>query len=197
MSMTVHYKHISPWLLDLLSQQPELVEPFTTISSEGSVDPNDLPSEKQERGEEFEVLDEIKEMMRDQIKEISPQFAEEILNEAELRGFTLYKYFENVQFHISGEITDHGTTLLSQAVTGGQDIGGDGPYGPPTFLGANDVERVARELSKISEHQFLTKYSPNDWDKETTEYALIYFKAFVRYYNEAAKSGHAMLVWGA
>jgi hypothetical protein len=50
-------------------------------------------------------------------------------------------------------------------------------------------------LSKISDNQFLTEYSTHEWDKQSTEYALFYFKEFVPYYAEAAKSGHAMLVW--
>ena len=135
--------------------------------------------------------------MQETIRNISPKDARRILDEAKSDGFSLYKYFENVQFHISGEITDHGTTLLSQAVTGGENIGYDMGYGPATFLCKEDVEQVAKALSKISEKEFLTKHSPDEWDETTTQYALDYFKEFVSYYNEAAKAGHAMLIWGA
>ena len=196
MSMTVHYKHITPWLLTLLAQQPELVEPFTVISSFWSLDPGDQARLKRKREKEFDV-DEVEEGMREAIRNISPKYAPKILEEAKSDGFTLYKYFENVQFHISGEITDHGTTLLSQAVTGGENIGNDvWPYGPATFLSKEDVEKVAKELLEISEQEFLTRYSPDDWDEETTQYALDYFKGFAFYYKEALKAGHAMLVWG-
>lgn len=194
MGMTVHYKHISPWLLALLAEHPELVTPFTVVSSSWSLDASDPDRLKMKRLGKNDVNKE----MRAEIRDISPKHARKILAEAESDGFTLYKYFGNVQFHISGEITDHGTTLLSQAVTGGEDIGNDvWPYGTATFLGKEDVESVAKKLSKISEHEFLTKYSPDDWDEETTQYALVYFKGFVCYYNEAAEAGHAMLVWGA
>jgi hypothetical protein len=180
-----------------LAQQPELVEPFTAVSSSRSLGPGDSNRLKMKRKKEFDVLDEIEEEMREVIRNISPKYAQRILEEAKSDGFTLYKYFENVQFHISGEITNHGTTLLSQAVTGGKDIGNDiWPYGTATFLSKEDVEMVVKELSKISEHEFLTKYPPDAWDEETTQYALDYFKGFVLYYNEASKVGHAMLVWG-
>jgi hypothetical protein len=198
MGMTVHYKHITHWLLSLLAQQPELVEPFTALSSSCSRDPGDPNRLKRKRKKEFDVVNEIEEAMREEIRNISPNYAQKILEEAKSDGFTLYKYFENVQFHISGEIADHGATLLSQAVTGGENIGNDvWPYGPATFLSKEDVRKVAKELSTISEHEFLTKHSPDDWDEETTQYALDYFKGFVFYYNEALKAGHAMLVWGA
>ena len=197
MSMTVHYKHISPWLLDLFGQEPQLVEPFTCASFSRSREPGIPNDSKRKRSEESDFLDGIIEDMREQIRNISPKNAPKILNELKSDGFSLGKYFENVQFHIAGEITDHGTTLLSQAVTGGEDIGNDGPYGSATFLNKEDVREVAKALSEISENEFLTKYSPDDWDEQTTLYALDYFKEFVPYYNEAAKAGHAMLVWGA
>jgi len=199
MSMTVHYKHISPWLLELLAQEPELVEPFTVISLSQSLAPNDPPPSKKKRTTESEVLDSINADMKEAIENISPQYAPKILGEAKSNGYTLYKYFETVQFHISGEITDPGTTLLSQAVTGIQNIGPDGPYGSATFLGSVDVENVAKMLLKISDRQFLNKYSPAEWqwDKQETDYALVYFKGFVSYYASAAKASHAMLVGGA
>lgn len=201
MSMTVHYKHISPWLLELFAQEPELVEPFTGVSLSQSLDPGASDSLKKKRRKDSDAfLDEMDDAMKEVIRSISAKHAPKILEEAKSNGFTLYKYFENVQFHISGEITDRGTTLLSQAVTGDQNIGNDvWPYGSATFLRPEDVEKVAKMLSKISEHQFSTKYSPAEWqwDKKTTQYALVYFKGFVSYYTEAAKAGHAMLVWGA
>jgi hypothetical protein len=200
MSMTVHYKHISPWLLELFAQEPDLVEPFTVISLSRSHAPGDADPSKKKQSKESHVLDNLDQDMEEVIRKISPTYAPKILEEAKSTGYTLYKYFENVQFHISGEVTDHGTTLLSQAVTGIQNIGPDiWPYGAATFLRGADVEKVAKMLSKISDHQFLNKYSPAEWqwDKQTTEYALDYFKGFVSYYVEAAKIGHAMLVWGA
>lgn len=210
MSMTVHYKHVSPWLLTLLAEQPELVEPFTVISrtwEPGAPDQTTIREDsivglpnrlKKKRLDEIELCNETVEDMREQIKNLSPKNARRILDEAKPDGFSLGKYFENVQFHISGEIADHGTSLLSRAVTGGENIGNETwPYGPATFLGMEDVEKVASRLLKISDNEFLTKYSPDDWDKQTTEYALVYFKEFVSYYTEAAKAGHAMLVWGA
>jgi hypothetical protein len=200
MSMTVHYKHISPWLLELFAQKPQLVEPFTIISSSRSLAPGDPAPFKKKRKKESDVLGDMDKDMKEVIENISAKYAPKILGEAKSCGYTLYKYFENVQFHISGEITDHGTTLLSQAVTGVQNIGLDvWPYGSATFLCGVDVEKVAKMLSKISDRQFLTKYSPAEWqwDKQTTEYALDYFKGFVSYYAKAAKAGHAMLVWGA
>jgi hypothetical protein len=200
MSMEVHYKHISSWLLELFAQKPALVEPFTVISLSRSLAPGDPDPSKMKRTKESDALDGMDEDMKEVIKSISAKYAPKILEEAKSHGYTLYKYFENVQFHITGEITDHGTTLLSQAVTGGQNIGPDvWPFGAATFLCGIDVEKVAKMLSKISDHQFLTRYSPAEWqwDKQTTEYALDYFKGFVSYYAEAAKAGHAMLVWGA
>jgi Domain of unknown function (DUF1877) len=153
---------------------------------------------KKKKREEFGVLDQIEKDMQEQIRAISPENAPKIFDEAKSDGFSLGKYFENVQFHISGEITNHGTSLVSQAVTGGQDIGNDvWPYGSATYLSREDVNKVAKALSKISDDEFLTRYPAEDWDKKTTEYALFYFKEFVPYYNEAAKAGHAMLVWAA
>ena len=210
MSMTVHYKHVSPWLLTLLATQPELVEPFTVVSRtrEPGVPKRatlrkdsmaGLPSRlKKQRLAEIDFCNEIVEEMREQIKNISPKNARRILEEAKSDGLSLGKYFENVQFHISGEIADHGTSLLSRAVTGGENVGNETwPYGPATFLGKKEVEKVAARLLKISDSEFLTQYSPGGWDKQTTEYALVYFREFVSYYAEAAKAGHAMLVWGA
>lgn len=212
MGMEVHYKHISPWLLGLLARQPELVEPFTCHSLSRSREPG-IPSRKtlrknmladtpgrskKKEWEGFEVLDQIDKDMRDQIRAISPENAPKILNEAKSDGFSLGKYFQNVQFHISGETTDHGTSLLSRAVTGGKDIGNDvWPYGPATYLSRGDVSKVAKALSKISDDDFMNRHPAEDWDKKTTEYALFYFKEFVPYYNEAAKARHAMLVWAA
>jgi Domain of unknown function (DUF1877) len=208
MGIEVNYKHIFPWLLGLFTEQPELVLPFTLVvdcQEPGVPDRatirRNLTSGKPEHlkkkePEEFDVIDAIKKDMREQIRSLSPENAPRILDEAESGGFSLGKYFQNVQFHISGETLDHGSTLLSRAVTGDKDIGEDEwPYGPPTFLSTEDVGYAAAMLSKISDNQFLTEYSPDDWDKKTTEYALFYFKEFVLYYVEAAKAGHAMLVW--
>jgi len=142
-------------------------------------------------------VDRIAEEMHEEIKKISPDEAPKILDEAKIKGFTLGKMFETVQFHISGEVTNHGTSPLSRAVTGGKDIGENTGYGPATFLSKEDVAKAAEMLSKISEKEFLTKYSSDDWAQEETENALIYFKGLACYYNEAAKAGHAMLVWGA
>ncbi len=208
MGMEVHYKHIPLWLLELMEQQPELVEAFTNASvTREPGDPDEettrrnvlagLPRHlKKKRLEEIAWEDRIDEKMRQQLRHISGKNARKILGEAKSNGFSLAKYFKNVQFHISGEITDHGTTLLSQAITGDKDIGEYvWPYGTATFLGREDVEKVAALLSEISDNEFLTKYSTDDWDKQTTEYALFYFKEFLSYYAEAAKAGHAMLVW--
>jgi hypothetical protein len=198
MSMTVHYKHVSPRLLALFEREPGLVEPFTIITEtydQGA--PEAAAIKEHMSAEERELLKEIANDMREQIKEISPKNAEKIFAEAKSPGLSLYKYFENVQFHISGEITDHGTSLISQAVTGGENIGNDGPYGPAAFLSPEEVRDVAAMLSEISEEDFLTKYSANEWDEQTTRFALDYFKVFVAYYADAAKASHAMLVWGA
>jgi hypothetical protein len=176
------------------------VEPFTVISLSRSLAPGDPDPSKMKRTKDSDALAGMDDDIKDMIKSISAKYAPKILEEAKSNGYTLYKYFENVQFHISGEITDRGTTLLSQAITGGQNIGPEiWPYGSATFLCGADVEKVTKLLSKISDHQFLTRFSPAEWqwDKQTTEYALDYFKGFVSYYAEAAKAGHAMLVWGA
>ena len=174
------------------------MEPFTVITDTYDRGVPEAVTIKEDMSAEHrELLDEIANDMREKIKEISPKNAEKIFAEAKSPGLSLYKYFENIQFHISGEITDHGTSLISQAVTGGEDVGNDGPYGPATFLPPEEVQDVAAMLAEISEEDFLNKYSTDKWDEQTTRFALDYFKAFVAYYIDAAKVSHAMLVWGA
>jgi len=210
MSMTVRYKHISPWLLSLFKKQPRLVEPFV-VSLPESLEPGipvtvadrmktmaGIPDHMKKKMEEMMgAVTGIAEDMREDIKRISPENAPKILAEAKSEGFNLGKMFEIVQFHISGEISNHGTSLLSRAVTGDEDIGNDLGYGLATFLSKEDVEKIAKSFSGISEKDFLTNYSTNKWNQDTTKHALVYFKGLASYYADAEKTGHAMLVWGA
>lgn len=143
------------------------------------------------------IEDSLGRQMRDEVKRLSPGNAERILNEVKEKGFSLGKMFEVVQFHIAGEITNRGTTIVSRAVTGGDDIGDDLGYGPATFLTRESVAEAAWHLLQISDSDFLTRFAPRQWDKGVTQEALPYFKEFVSYYDEAAHASHAMLVWGA
>jgi hypothetical protein len=163
MGIEVNYKHISPWLLDLFKQEPGLVEPFTCALLSRLREPGvpnretlrrdvlaDMPDHlKKERLEEFDVVDEIDEDMQEAIKDISPKNAPRILDEAKSDGFSLGKYFKEVQFHISGEITDHGTSLLSQAVTGGENVGNDaGPTARRPFSAKKMFKRWQMHFQK-------------------------------------------------
>src|SRR2546430_2350870 len=105
MSMTAHYKHISPWLLALFEKQPALVEPFVvalpesfdpihpeTIEAMGNV--RGMPDHMKKQMQELMYEEaEIEEDMREEIKSMSPENALKILDEAKTRGFTLYKEY--------------------------------------------------------------------------------------------------------
>lgn len=111
MSMTVHYKHISPWLLGLFEKQHALIELFV-VALPQPLDPGHRPFEAREgmgdlMGMLDEIDDEMEEEMREEIERIVPRDAPKILEEAKTGGFTLDKEYAIVQFHLSGEVADH------------------------------------------------------------------------------------------
>jgi hypothetical protein len=119
----------------------------------------------------------------------------------------LDKAWWGIHFLLTGDYGP-GTESISWAILGGVELKGpDLGYGPPRFLKPDEVIAVAAALSGVSAEALAGRFDaaalaeanvyPNIWDEgaEAADYLIDYYKKLVPFYADAAKAGHAMLLW--
>jgi Domain of unknown function (DUF1877) len=119
----------------------------------------------------------------------------------------LDKAWWGIHFLLTGEYGP-GAEPISWAIMGGLELEGpDLGYGPPRYLRPDQVAAVAAALTGVSAETLAGRFDadaftkadiyPSIWDEgsEAADYLIDYYRKLVRLYSEAAKAGHAMLLW--
>jgi hypothetical protein len=96
---------------------------------------------------------------------------------------------------------------LGQAIMGGMEIGEDLGMGPPRFLEAAVVRKIAEQLADVSDEILRVRFDPKQMDaldvypkiwvrdgEEGFDWLCEYFREFAEGYGKAAARGDAMLI---
>ena len=117
------------------------------------------------------------------------------------------KTWQAIHFLLTGDAWK-GSHPLSNAVLGGVELGDeDVGYGPARYLSASEVAEIAAHLSGISKEALISRFDLNKFRKngiypdgwvgsdEEKNYITGYYHKLVSFFQEAAKSGNAMLLY--
>jgi len=117
------------------------------------------------------------------------------------------KTWQAIHFLLTGDAWK-GTPPLSNAVLGGTELSDeDVGYGPARYLSASEVADVAKHLSKISQDELISRFDlnrfreseiyPDGWvnSNEERDYITEYYLKLVSFFQDAARSGDALLLY--
>jgi Domain of unknown function (DUF1877) len=136
-----------------------------------------------------------------------PSAVEALIYSEATPSLDLDKAWWGIHFLLTG---DYGPSSkpLSWAILGGVEL--DGPdlgYGSPRYLRPDEVVAVAEALAGMPAEALASGFDaaalteanvyPNIWDEGTdaADYLIHHYKKLGPFYADAAKAGHAMLLW--
>jgi hypothetical protein len=117
-------------------------------------------------------------------------------------GLSLEKSWHTLHYLLTGK-PEEAPPPLGNAILGGVPIGDDVGYGPARFLTPEQVREVASALSAFTMDDLADRFDAGAMsaanvygaEGEEPEWAQYYFASLVRYYNDAAEKGNAMLLY--
>lgn len=122
------------------------------------------------------------------------------------RGLDIDKAWHGIHSLLTGTVWDT-DGARGQTILGGEPIGDDIGYGPARLMMADEVVRVADELSLIlpeslrlnfdARRMTSLKIYPQIWDEgdEALEYLMTYYTPLRAFYTRAAARGDAILLY--
>jgi Domain of unknown function (DUF1877) len=144
------------------------------------------------------------EKVRDQIlKELESAMAKRPSAGLKAQGLSLEKSWHSLHYLLTGSALETNSTL-GKTILGGRELGPDIGYGPARFLEPPEVKEVATALKKVSKDDLAKRFdlqamvAANVYachDKSELKLALHYFTQVVKYYSDAARRGHSMLLY--
>jgi hypothetical protein len=107
-----------------------------------------------------------------------------------------------LHYLLTGQV-EQGFTPIGNAILGGTEIGDDVGYGPARFLTPEQVRDVARALTEVTLEDLADRFDVDlmlavniyGCEEEELEWVHYYFSNLVRYYDDAATKGNAMLLY--
>jgi Domain of unknown function (DUF1877) len=112
----------------------------------------------------------------------------------------LEKSWHVLHYALSGS-DEAGTTPLAQALLGGREIGEEVGYGPARIL-TQQVQEISTALAFVDIQERAATYDTKQAERHRiycaeheAEEIVYWFEQVRSYYDEAAKSGEAMLLW--
>jgi len=113
----------------------------------------------------------------------------------------LEKSWHVLHYVLSGT-AEPGKSALSQALLGGREVGKDVGYGPARVLAPQQVQEIATALASVNIQERAANYDVKHakglhiyCPEHENEEIVYWFEQVKSYYDEAAKSGKAMLLW--
>jgi hypothetical protein len=115
------------------------------------------------------------------------------------------KAWDGVDFLLTGR-AEAGNPPLNNVVRGGKKTGKDLGYGPARYLTPQEVQEVSRALAAITREKLRERIDPKAMTREGVycwfenegedglEYFLSYYDEVRRYFQDAARKGHGMLL---
>ncbi|WP_445629488.1 YfbM family protein [Nostoc sp. DSM 114167] len=132
------------------------------------------------------------------------------ISESDGRYLNIDKTWHGLHFLLTGSALPNDPPLTN-VVMGGTPLGDpenpDFDFGPARFLSPQEVQEVAKELSKISKTDLEARFDPSAlltadvypyvWQegKEALEYITYYYIYVVEFFQEAAKCGDVVLLY--
>ncbi len=125
------------------------------------------------------------------------------------RYLNIDKSWHGIHFLLTGTVAS-GEPPLANAVLGGMPLGLDNPefdYSPARFLTPDEVQEVAEALSQISDADLQARFNynalsaadiyPDIWESGSgeLEYLMWHYVPLVKFFQEAANCGDAMLLY--
>jgi hypothetical protein len=120
------------------------------------------------------------------------------------RCLDIDKAWHAIHFLLNGEVWD-GIEPYNMVVLGGEPISEeDVGYGPARYLTREQVKVVAKALSDITKTELLERFDAEAFNKadiypqgiqEDQDYIVENYKALVRFFNQAAESDDAMIIY--
>jgi len=117
----------------------------------------------------------------------------------------LHKSWHCLHFMFTGKVEDTDGTPLGDAILGGTEIGGedaDTGYGPPRALTPSQVRNVAAALAEFPINRKAQEFDPAAAEmagiyvaRHEAEELTEYFGQLRSFYDDAARKGHAVLLW--
>jgi hypothetical protein len=135
------------------------------------------------------------------------RFLEQLLDDPPKdRSVYLDKSWHGIHFLLTGSALPS-DSLASKVIFGGESIGPDQGYGPAQLLTPSEVKQVAELLSRESSEMLAERYDPQAmerakvyptiiWVREgqgALQYELQFYRKLVKFYQEAARDGNAVV----
>jgi hypothetical protein len=217
MGIEAECKQVSPYLLEKLKEYPDFAElffnsqylpdsPFWQEYTINPDNPDDIEYFNEFTNFVTETLEKLKENKPEEFKKLEADIPR-IIEEGKGEYFDLDWTWRSVHFLLTGEDEsvqppflvgendeDHLPSI--NAVMAGREIEHEATYGLVRYLTADEVQQVAKALSKLSHTQMRERWKLRGWKEDSFDYLIEYkYKAFVRYYQDAAAKGSAMFLY--
>jgi hypothetical protein len=191
MGAGAYFKDLTPWAAALLAREPWLTETFVCWARfDRMITPalRNLPQEEQRtlKARVTKAVGDAGSEARSKQKHTRPAdvarvrpFLSQLKSEWDRPGLDIDKAGPRVV----AKLRDHPS---ARAILGGTEIGDDLGYGRARLISLGEVQTLFVDLSEVAPRYI--QYSDVD--------SSIMFEAIVDYYDQAARAGHAMLVWG-
>ncbi len=120
-------------------------------------------------------------------------------------GLDIDKSWHGIHYLLNETVWE-GEGVLSEAIIGGKELDEECGYGPVRYLLKGEVKLIAEALSEVNEEEMIKRFQPKKmesldiypsvWEgKEDLDYLLGNYREMVKYYQEAAEKGNAMLLY--
>jgi len=163
------------------------------------------------REQQVEMQQEMLKLMKEAVQMQKAGLAKAAAPEPQSTGraareeLDLHKSWHCLHFMFTAKVEGPDGTALGDTILGGQEIGGieaDMGYGPPRALSPSQVRKVAAALAEFPIDKKAQEFDATAADKagiyvaqheagELTEY----FGQLRSFYEDAARKGHAVLLW--
>jgi len=135
------------------------------------------------------------------------QFLEQLLDDPpKEHSVYLDKSWHGIHFLLTGSALPS-DSIASKVIFGGESIGPDQGYGPAQLLTPSEVKQVAELLSQEPPEKLAARYDPNAMERakvypdiiwvregqQALQYELQFYKQLVRFYQQAARDGKAVI----
>lgn len=214
MSMILVISKLTPLSLLLLTGHPDLSEAIAQLAStqcfinqytaaEKYSKQNNQSSSAQIENAKNELLAENEKLEKDLMSR-NIENMDILIKDVTSSALSFEKDWHGIHYLLSGTDWDT-TTILGQAVLGGQEIGEDIAYGPARVLTAEQVQEIVKAVDEKTEVAIASNYDaqkmnelkiyPGGWDLEDNrEILLDSLKEFMKYYQDAAKGNCGILL---
>ena len=205
MSMIGHLRRLAAAEQAEIERNPAATRTLTAKASVEKSMPDTMAAlaEVQRIGRELAASGRDRETARQKILEVLANAGVSLPMTGKQRdgSLRLEKAWHVLHYVLSGSATP-GTDPLSQAVLGGREVGSDVGYGPARILGPRQVQEIATAIAAVDIKARAASYDVKQAEshriycaEHEAEEIIHWFEQIKAYYDEAAKSGEAMLLW--